>query len=30
MNYSYFLIDLGKYDEMITFGEHALKVKGVD
>ena len=30
MNYSYFLIDLGKYNEMITFGEHALKVKGVD
>ncbi|WP_299224304.1 hypothetical protein [uncultured Psychroserpens sp.] len=29
-NYSYFLIDKGAYKEMITFGEKALKIDGVD
>lgn len=29
-NYSYLLIDMNKYDEMIEFANKALKVKGID
>lgn len=30
VNYSYLLIDLGKYDEMIDFGKKSLNIQGVD
>lgn len=30
INYSYFLVDINKYDEMIKFGEEALKIEGID
>ncbi|WP_452221023.1 hypothetical protein [Lacinutrix salivirga] len=30
INYSYYLLDVGKYNEMIEFGEKSLKIEGVD